>query len=158
MKHGLKTRVGAQRIELFVNGQPENEVGDAHLVPLFQCFQSIFALAQAHVAASDRGKLTSVAGSSSPQKNFQLALPVATCSARIKSSAELRDFVGVRVSFNGFPILTFLLPADGQSPMGWSEGGIDFYSPKDDSQGFVILPGRKVNVPRLRICQHRNRV
>src|ERR1019366_85478 len=104
-----------------------------------------------HRAAGDCKKPLSPPGSPPLRQTFQLALPVAAWPAGGKCGAEMRDLR--RASVDSFLILSPLLPTHRQPPIGGGEGGINFDSVEDNSQGFVVPPGTEVNMPGLRVCQ-----
>src|ERR1035438_3748573 len=49
VEHFLKTGLGAQRVEFFVNREPENQIRIPHSVSLLQCFKRFFPHSQVHI-------------------------------------------------------------------------------------------------------------
>ena len=55
MKQFLKAGIGAQRVELLVSGEPEEEMAIVQLVSLFQCLEGFLTPTQTHVPARPLG-------------------------------------------------------------------------------------------------------
>src|ERR1022692_265250 len=103
VEHFVKTGVGAQRVEFFVNREPVNEIGIPHLVSFFQCFKRFFPHSQVHVTPGNSTETVLFL-----QQDFQLALPVSSHSPRGQGASEFRS--SLIAGSNRLLVLTFLLP------------------------------------------------
>src|ERR1035438_5026349 len=108
VEHFLKTGLGAQRVEFFVNREPENQIRIPHSVSFFQCFKRFLPHSQVHVTPGYRGETVLFL-----QQDFQLALPVSSHSPRGQGASEFRS--SLATSSNRLLVLTFLLPTDRKS-------------------------------------------